>query len=235
MSSKRSSFRHSWVRFASELCQRSFESSFVHLSPLSGYPSIPRPHPAHTRHSSVHYEECLVAQRSTESDSSSSLYSVDSILPQPSSIYSTEQLRSPQNSYSPEEHQLIIGPGAIDISSPDEKSLVFRTATRDDLGTFIAAHPLPTPRGHQTTRELRYGWFSAYRKLWVFAITANIAVMATMVPLTLNRPAAFSYKGSSTATGANLLVAALMRQEHVVNTLFRMACLLPNHAPLSFR
>jgi hypothetical protein len=31
------------------------------------------------------------------------------------------------------------------------------------------------------------------------------------------------------------MVAALMRQEHVVNTLFRMAYLLPNHAPLSLR
>jgi hypothetical protein len=31
------------------------------------------------------------------------------------------------------------------------------------------------------------------------------------------------------------MVAALMRQEHVVNTLFRMACLLPNQAPLSLR
>ena len=239
MSAKRFSVRQSWdaVKYASELCQRSFEGGFVHLSPFSGYQSVQRPHPAYARRSSIQDEQSLVDRSSNESYGIPSLYSVDGVLSQPSSIYSTEKLEFPQNSSLPEHDRPSISNGrtALDIESSDEKTLVFRTATKDDLETFVAAHPLPPPHGHQITREFRYKWFSAYRKLWASAVVPNIAILAIMITLTLRDPTMFSYNGSSTATGANLMVAALMRQEHVINTLFRISCLLPNNAPLSLR
>lgn len=227
MSAERFSFRQSWdaVKYATELCQRFFESNFNHLSSTSGQRGIQCPRPAYTREHGDHDDRSSSDRSWIESNYSGSCYSVKSI----------EKLENPKSSYIPDYHKPVTTSATSVLELPKERPAVFRTAAAEDLDNFIAAHPVPSPHGRQLTREFRYRWFPAYRKLWSFAVVANMAVIGAMIPLTLHHPGMFSYNGTSTATGANLLVAALMRQEHVVNGLFRVACLLPNHAPLSIR
>ena len=227
MSAKRFSFRQSWdaVKYATELCQRSFESNFNHMSSTSGQQEIQYPRPAYIREHGDHDESSSSGRSCIESNYSGSCYSVDA----------TEKLEDPKSSYKPDYHKSVPTSVTSVLELPKERPAVFRTATAEDLHTFLAAHPFSSSHGRQLTREFCYRWFSAYRKLWIFAVVANMAIMGAMIPLTLHHPAMFSYNETSTATGANLTVGALMRQEHVINGLFRLACLLPNHAPLSIR
>ena len=237
MSAKRFSFRQSWdaVKYATELCQRSFGSNFNYLSSTSGQREIQYPRPAFTRNYSPNDDQCQSGRTSTKFNYSESCYSVDSDPSISSSVSSIQKVRFPETSYVPEHGKRVT---TIITALPElhkEKPAVFRSATAEDIDTFLAAHPFPPPHGGRLTRDFCYRWFSAYRRLWIFALVANVAVIGAMIPLTLHQPAAFSYDETSTATGANLMVAALMRQEHVTNAIFRLACLLPNHAPISIR
>lgn len=237
MPSKRSSFRQSWdaIKYATELCQRSFESSFIHLSPSAPGVFLQWPRRAYNREHANDDESSLVDRRWGYLCYTPSLYSVSSMSSRESTTSPSEKIPVPERSHIPEYYLPSTVYMATDTASLDTDPGVFCCATKGEIGTFIAAHPLPSPNGRKITRKFRHDWFSAYRRLFVLVFAVNMAVILAMIPHALQDPVTFSYTQASSATGANLLVATLMRQEHVINTLFRLACLLPFNAPLSVR
>ena len=111
-------------------------------------------------------------------------------------------------------------------------------ATKQELDGLTTAHPLPelaSGKWRKRWRTFRYGTMSAYMRLWHLAIIVNLAIIIALVSKVLLRPGTVTYGTAATATGANLLIAALMRHEHCINLLFRMATALPYRTPLAIR
>ncbi|WP_277210432.1 hypothetical protein [Isoptericola croceus] len=103
------------------------------------------------------------------------------------------------------------------------------TGTTDEATTLLERHPLPEP-----TSWWRAAWASSvlmpYHRLAVVALVANVAVAVAAI--------AGPGVGPELALGSavvNLTVAALLRQQHVVNVLFRLATAAPTSWPLSVR
>lgn len=121
---------------------------------------------------------------------------------------------------------------------PNAEDYARNMASRGKLESLTTAHPLPEQalgRWHERWRKLRYGTMSAYMRLWTLAILTNVAVIIAMVCKVTSQPGTFTYADSATATGANLLVSALMRHEHFVNLLFRLATAIPHGTPMAIR
>lgn len=233
MANKRYSLRHSWdaIKYATELCQRSFESSFP--SPRLRQSLSQRPRAVYIRDQDNYDDQTLIERTSGDLCYTPSVYSIDSILPPEPTTCSTEKIPVPEEAHPPEYHRpssVIIVPEVLPVY---EKA--YRTVEKEDLNEFIAAHPLPEQRGRGMTREFRYHWFSTYRRLFVISFLLNVGIAAAMIVRAVRKAEAFSYGDASTATGANLMMATLMRQEHVINSLFRLAYLLPRTTPLSIR
>lgn len=124
----------------------------------------------------------------------------------------------------------------VDLSS--EEKYEHNLASREQLDALVAAHPLPElaqDKWHAWWRNFRYGTMSAYMRLWTLVIATNLAVIVAMVCKVARYPGSVTYTQAATATGANLLVAALMRHEHCINLLFRLATALPPNTPLTIR
>ena len=123
-------------------------------------------------------------------------------------------------------------PAEEEFSSSPGTSQSFRYELTEahDLAVLTAAHPIPPQTGTRWWSECRYRWMSTYRKLWALVILTNVAVIVTMTS-----SERLTYESAATATGANLMVAALTRHDHFINLLFRLACALPNGTPLCIR
>ncbi|TKA79284.1 hypothetical protein B0A55_04252 [Friedmanniomyces simplex] len=91
----------------------------------------------------------------------------------------------------------------------------------EDYTDFIATH--------EQLQALQARWLMAL----VFLL--SIAVMATMISLHAAKRASVTYQQAATATGASLLAAVLMRQEHVINLIYHLTCALPQRTPLGVR
>lgn len=120
-------------------------------------------------------------------------------------------------------------------ASPPSECFAHKVASTEDLTKLISAYPLPALTCSKLRRDLRYVYFSTYRKLWAITILINIAVITVMLYKPGSLAGGFKYQQASAATAANFVVAALGRQEHVINLLFRIACLLPYCTPLYIR
>lgn len=90
---------------------------------------------------------------------------------------------------------------------------------------------MPDKRQDKKARNLRHIIFIMYRRLFTLAFVCNVALII-----------AFAVKGwgrdfwkIGTACGANLTVTVLMRQEHVINTLYGIICRMPRSWPLFMR
>ncbi|KAK0286656.1 hypothetical protein LTR35_002017 [Friedmanniomyces endolithicus] len=81
-------------------------------------------------------------------------------------------------------------------------------ATQEQLRTLQAQRPLPLIPGE------RY-----WKSLCLHAAGRTL----------------LTYPQAAAATGANLLTTILMRQEHVINVFYHLACALPQHTPLQVR
>ncbi|KAL1844191.1 hypothetical protein VTJ49DRAFT_3847 [Mycothermus thermophilus] len=86
--------------------------------------------------------------------------------------------------------------------------------------------PLPPKHGSRLYRYLRWNFGSVYRRLFALVYLANIAAMTVLVfrRITSGDPLSFTRDHAATAATANVLAAILVRNEHVVNALFRIAC-----------
>lgn len=94
-------------------------------------------------------------------------------------------------------------------------------------------HPLPEKLGRHGARALRHRFFSLYRRFFSVVFIANLAAAIYMIHRYAVR--GHDLPSLGTATAANLSVAVLMRQDHVVNLLFNLACSVPTSAPLFIR
>jgi hypothetical protein len=97
---------------------------------------------------------------------------------------------------------------------------------------YLEKFVLPSKKGYHGLRALRHRVFSLYRRLFSLVLTANIISVLLM--------AKFGSEGRglhniSTAIAANLTMAVLMRQEHVINLLFNIACSIPTSWPIWIR
>lgn len=110
------------------------------------------------------------------------------------------------------------------------------TASKLRLDGIEDAHPLPKEPRSQLFRRLQWGFFSVYRRIFtVVSIVNVVAVIVVLSQLSNHISIATIRENASTAAAANLCVGTLMRNEHVVNGLFRVACSIPHSAPLAIR
>lgn len=79
---------------------------------------------------------------------------------------------------------------------------------------------LPAKMGSRVYRCLRWNLDSVYRRIFTLAFLANIVTIAVFIAQTALDGVRFTYQGSASAVAANLLAGLLIRNEHVVNTLF---------------
>ncbi|KFY29922.1 hypothetical protein V494_08373 [Pseudogymnoascus sp. VKM F-4513 (FW-928)] len=95
-------------------------------------------------------------------------------------------------------------------------------------------HPLPPKLGRHGARALRHRFFSLYRRFFSIVFMGNMIAVIYMIQryAVQGRP---NLPNLGTATAANLSIAVLMRQDHVVNLLFTLACSVPTSAPLFIR
>lgn len=79
-------------------------------------------------------------------------------------------------------------------------------------------------------RNLRYMFFSVYRRLFGITFAANISVFIGLTATHQANTGKIAY-----AVISNLFVSILMRQEYVINTLFKIFTAWPQSTPLLIR
>ena len=93
---------------------------------------------------------------------------------------------------------------------------------------------LPPEKGVHSYMWLRYYLFTMYRRLFSVVFIGNLAAMLIIFSYrrTLNN---LQLSDLAIATASNITVNLLMRQEHVINFLFKVACSAPTWMPLLIR
>ncbi|KAI4723094.1 hypothetical protein E4T48_00770 [Aureobasidium sp. EXF-10727] len=127
------------------------------------------------------------------------------------------------------ESPFIPSPIPEEQEQPSEKGQDLIVTDKEELEWLACAQDLPPQLGTETTRRF-WDFFSLYRLIFAFTILANL--LATTLAISMTR-----ITSSDAATGAaiNLCIAILVRNEHVVNAMFRSVCTLKPSAPLSVR
>lgn len=109
-------------------------------------------------------------------------------------------------------------------------------ATQDRLEALTDTYPLPGKPRNRFVRYLRWNFFSMYRKMFAAVFIANVvAAIVFLAQLRYHTTSTTMYENAATAAAANFCVGILMRNEHVVNALFIIACSVPHSAPLWVR
>jgi hypothetical protein len=114
------------------------------------------------------------------------------------------------------------------VLAPPSTSSTSSSSESDYLEKFS----LPPKKGRHGLRALRHRIFSLYRRLFSVVLTANIVAVLLMIRFGAEGR---GLQNISTAVAANLTMAVLMRQEHVINLLFTVACSVPTSWPLWLR
>lgn len=96
---------------------------------------------------------------------------------------------------------------------------------------------LPPKREQRTWRILRHKVLSAYHRLFFIVFIANMIAFSALLMIQSQNTQTFAPKLSdlSTAAATNILAALLIRQEHVINTLYNICCMTPVWWPLRVR
>ena len=94
----------------------------------------------------------------------------------------------------------------------------------------VKVYDLPKPKGPVWYRSLRWLYFPVYKRLFSVAFVVNLAVI---IGLSANHKQNSSSAGAAAAI--NLMISVLMRNEHVINTLFLLAAATPYSVPMSIR
>lgn len=100
---------------------------------------------------------------------------------------------------------------------------------KGELEWLACAQELPPQLGNETTRRF-WNFFSLYRLIFTFIIFANLAATILVTPF-----GSIDSSGAATGAAVNLCIAVLVRNEHVVNAMFRSVCTLKPSTPLSVR
>ncbi|KAK1821341.1 hypothetical protein LTR12_004227 [Friedmanniomyces endolithicus] len=108
-------------------------------------------------------------------------------------------------------------------------------ATQEQLMTLQARHPLPSIPDERYWKSLWYRYMTAYRWLMALVLLSNVVVMVALISLHAAGRTLLTYPQAATATGANLATTILIRQEHIINIFYHLACALPQRTPLQVR
>lgn len=92
---------------------------------------------------------------------------------------------------------------------------------------------LPNKKHGRTHRNMRFTFFSVYRRLHLLVVLANIAVIAGLWGS--GKLSSLETELIGTAAAANLLAAILIRQELIINLLFATFGMCPHWLPLRIR
>ncbi|KAI9046730.1 hypothetical protein LZ554_009468 [Drepanopeziza brunnea f. sp. 'monogermtubi'] len=114
---------------------------------------------------------------------------------------------------------------------PSEKERMQAVVSRSEVDSSSKIE-LPGKKGVHGLRSIRHRIFSLYRWLFSFAFIANLMAIVIMWKFS---KAGRGLQNACIAEAANLLMAVLMRQEYVINLLYRVACLVPISWPFWIR
>jgi hypothetical protein len=105
----------------------------------------------------------------------------------------------------------------------------------EDVKEHIAQYAMPAPKKSERWNKIRYGFFSAYRRLFSVFFLANIILMCVLGALSTVRSGFFTYQHAGTAVAVNVFATSLARHEHFINLLFKIVTAIPHSVPLSIR
>lgn len=97
---------------------------------------------------------------------------------------------------------------------------------------YLERFVLPPKKGKHGFRAFRHRIFSLYRRIFSVVVIGNLITLFLML---IFGKTGRGLQNISTAVAANLLMAVLMRQEHVINALFSIATAIPTSTPMWIR
>lgn len=97
---------------------------------------------------------------------------------------------------------------------------------------YLERFVLPPKKGKHGLRAFRHRIFSLYRRMFSVVLIGNLITLFLMLKF---GKTGRGLQNISTAVAANLLMAVLMRQEHVINALFSIATAIPTSTPMWIR
>lgn len=95
--------------------------------------------------------------------------------------------------------------------------------------------PLPEKRQARLLRHARHTFLNVYRRLFSLVFLFNMAGLGALLSQNHNWMTAPPLEHFATAAAANIMVAVLIRQDYIVNLLYKMTWLVPLSAPLKLR
>ena len=93
---------------------------------------------------------------------------------------------------------------------------------------------LPYKRERRGWRTIRHILLTVYQRLFSIVFIANMIAFVILLATYSDR-SGWPLSNIATAASANIMVAILIRQEYVINLLYKICCLAPLSAPLRFR
>ena len=94
--------------------------------------------------------------------------------------------------------------------------------------------PLPPKKQPPLVRNARHTYGAVYQRLFVLVCLANLAAL-TVVLRNVDLNSERMLSNLATASAANVFIAISMRQQYVINTIFKTCWLIPKWAPLRIR
>ncbi|KAL3424529.1 nonribosomal peptide synthetase 12 [Phlyctema vagabunda] len=94
---------------------------------------------------------------------------------------------------------------------------------------------LPPKRRNRILRHARHTFCTVYHRLFSFVFIANLTGLGGLLSRNHRWIASPPLSAFATAAAANILVALLIRQDYVVNLLFKITWFIPLSAPLRLR
>lgn len=132
-------------------------------------------------------------------------------------------------------------PRSASISSTSSTSQIYDDSNDPLLNhsdSTRACIPLPPKRWYlRPFRHARYILLTTYRRLFSIVFTANLVALGFLLGRRgrNHRWSAPLLSDVSNAASANLMLAVLIRQDYIINTLFRICWRVPFSAPLRIR
>ncbi|ELQ44643.1 integral membrane protein TmpA [Pyricularia oryzae Y34] len=119
----------------------------------------------------------------------------------------------------------------------DESSRRSRALTIQSIRHSLYRRQSLTPpkKGTRVYRYFRWNFGSVYRRIFTLAFICNLAVLVALIGQNIVGTNRLTYREASTAASANIFVAMLIRNEHIVNALFTVFGTWPRRFPLRTR
>jgi hypothetical protein len=111
-----------------------------------------------------------------------------------------------------------------------------KNASSSTIATQSTLYSLNVPEKRQSrpVRNMRHTTFNVYRRLFSIVFLGNMIAFIIML-VKMRTVSQLSLSDLATAASANFTVAILIRQDYIVNLLFRTCWLVPHSAPLRLR